>query len=366
MLTARVHLECALSSGNGSSKKGVAPFYRFIESELLKHGGNASILRYANPLKMTLCIYFVLLSNHRFYKSYNSRSLHSPSSSNSSRALNDNGDSMMSDAANISLSANDRLPATGGFQKASHFETVTPNLDVSVSVDPPFPMEMVYALPVCGCIGYLRSMAQAQGDRVDGVDGVAAKERRESIEKSIEKYVYLMRHHYPHLLYWLPLDALLVSPKFEFLEYGLNLDLMADALHFDKSMNGAMLQIHESIIADFVRHRGQWLDAVSFVVPEAVLAMIGDDDVSSIHNVHALPSEGDLDAMLKAMASSFEHNDFVHSKWQHVLCWWWHRFAMEQPLSFVVSSLRYFMADPAAFDDIRYVGGWCFCVLVQN
>ena len=162
MLTSKAHLENAISSGDPSSKKGVEAFYQYIRSELVHK--YPSITRYSNPLKMTFCIYFALLSNHRFYKSYNSRSVMNGRDIGRDighdLGLNDNLDTFMGGPSSINLPANDLFPATSGFTKASRFNVVTPNMNMTV--DPPFPMDMLYALPVNGCICYLQSRAEEE------------------------------------------------------------------------------------------------------------------------------------------------------------------------------------------------------------
>merc|ERR1712242_259166 len=49
------------------------------------------------------------------------------------------------------------------------------------------------------------------------------------------------------------------------------------------------------------------------------------------------------------MAEAFEFSDLVHTKWQYITCWWWHKHAMQLPLKFILCSLRFFVRDPNTF-----------------
>eukprot|EP01083_Nonionella_stella_P245644 853573_1 len=101
MLTSRMHLEAAMASNGKRNKVGIEAFYNYIESELKTSDGSGShsFHCYSNPLLITLCIYFILLSNHRFYKSYNHHLLNQS-------VVNNNG----------SMSSNeDLLPPTNSF-----------------------------------------------------------------------------------------------------------------------------------------------------------------------------------------------------------------------------------------------------------
>ena len=95
---------------------------------------------------------------------------------------------MISESMNVSV-ATDCLAATGGIQNATHFESVIPIQDHPVSVDPPFPMDMVQDLPIHSGFDYLRLMMQT---RCNGLDSVASQERMDSMRRSIGEYVYLI------------------------------------------------------------------------------------------------------------------------------------------------------------------------------
>eukprot|EP01083_Nonionella_stella_P119149 356035_1 len=319
MLTSRLHFEAAMASNGKRNNVGIEAFYNYIESELKTSDGSGShsFHCYSNPLLITLCIYFILLSNHRFYKSYNHHLLNQS-------VVHNNGSSL-----DIALSSNED-PPTNSFHTPS---------------DPPFPVEMLYGLPVTACIEYLRS----QTDNAKG---------KELIDKSIEKCIYLIRHHYPHWLYWLDLNALLVSPKFKFLQYGLNLDLMKDSLHFNKShIVGDMRTIHSSFIKDFVHHSHDWTRNVSFEVPSCFFTLITSNDVVPCRDLPLLPasvSAKDLSNILLAMAAAFEHNDLVHHKWQYIFGYWWQKYAMCLPLSFLCLTLQSFVTNPSV-TNIRLV-----------
>eukprot|EP01083_Nonionella_stella_P119150 356036_1 len=335
MLTSRMHLEAAMASNGKRNKVGIEAFYNYIESELKTPDGSNSIHCYSNPLQITLCIYFILLSNHRFYKSYNHYLLNGSAANNG----NHNTESFMSDGSSpdIVMSSNEdpSLPATQMY-KVNSLHTPT---------HPPFPVEMLYGLPVTACIEYLRS----QTDNAKG---------KELIDKSIEKCIYLIRHHYPHWLYWLDLNALLVSPKFKFLQYGLNLDLMKDTLYFNTShVVDDMRTIHESFIKDFVDHSDDWTTGVSFEVPSCFMTLITSKDVVPCRDIPLLPasvSAKDVSDILVAMAAAFEHNDLVHHKWQYIFGYWWQKYAMRLPLSFMCLSLQSFVTNPSV-NNIRLV-----------
>eukprot|EP01084_Bolivina_argentea_P269559 458156_1 len=341
MVTSRIHLESAMICNGKMNKTGVETFYNYISHELNEHKGCKSIYCYTNPLQITLCVYFMLLSNHRFYKSYNNN-IHNNSNSNIN--INNNAtDSFMSDGSDIIMSCNnDILPPTNSFHKASQYYKVTPNKNICKNPNPPFSDDMLYSLPVTGCIKYLR--LQINKNDIKG---------KESIDKSIEKCIYLIRHHYPHLLYYLDLNSLLVSPKFEFLQYGLNLDLMENKLYFNKTI------IHESFIKDFIHNNKQWINNISFNIPQSFYKLITIKDIDIISNdIQLLPqslSLNDLSDILNAMAQSFKCNDLIHHKWQYLFCYWWHKYAMHQPLTFVCLSLQSFVKNNINVSDIRLV-----------
>ena len=343
MTTSRIHLEAATSSNNEKNKNGVESFYNYLESELKKHNECTSINCYDNPLQITLSVYFMLLSNHRFYKSYNSHSY------NNGNNLNDhnisNIKSFMSDGSEIkNKNHNVARPPPSSFQKASQLYKTS---KVKIDKAPPFPIDMLYSLPVTGCLQYLR----LQGKKCDDRDG------EKEIDKSIEKVLYLIRHHYPHLIFWLDLNSLLISAKFEFLRYGLNLDLMKNQLCFNKAcIQGDIGKIHESFIKDYVNNEQQWNNDVPFKIPQSFYSLITDQDVIPT-DIQLLPSElslNDLSDTLSAMAASFENNDLAHLKWQYVFCYWWHKYSMYQPLSFVCSTLRPFVVNGVDLS-IRYL-----------
>ena len=171
MYSCELYLQSATSLNH---KFGVESFYNYISKQLKEHNGCGSINCYSNPLQITLCIYFMLLTNHRFYKGCNRKK--SNFVKNASANNNNNESSIfMSDGSDITN--NEVLPATNSFYKASNFNKVTPSISNNVVItiqNPPFPISMLYALPVTGCVEYLRL-------KIDENDKIG----KEMIEKSI-------------------------------------------------------------------------------------------------------------------------------------------------------------------------------------
>ena len=347
MTTSRIYLEAAVSSNKGINKNGVEAFYDYIKSELNKHkNGYISINCYENPLQITLCVYFVLLSNHRFYKSYNSHPYNSSSNINVANNAGTNNvstiSSFMSDGSdimkdkhhyhNIVATPPPPPPPTNSFQKVSQFFKAT-----KVEKVPPFPIDMLYALPVTGCIRYLQLQGKNNQDR----------RGKDQIDKSIEKCIYLIRHHYPHLLFWLDVNSLLISPKFGFLQYGLNLDLMTNQLYFNSyGIKGDLEKIHESFIKDFNNNQQEWIKSAPFKIPQILCSLVTDEDVEPCPDIELLPSDISLQNVtdiLSAMAASFKGNDLLHHKLQYIFCYWWHKYSMYQPLGFICLSLQSFV-----------------------
>lgn len=342
MTTSRIHLEAASSFHQGINKNGIETFYNYIESELNKQQiGNICINCYDNPLQITLCVYFALLSNHRFYKSYNNNNNNNGiNTSNINNNATSSSSSFMSDGSDITMKDKIGVPPPPIMYKSKKIDPI-----------PPFPIDILYQLPVSGCIGYL----QLQGLNCDENENPKGKDH---IDKSIEKCIYLIRHHYPHLLFWLDVTKLLISPKFAFLQYGLNLDLMGDQLYFNKyGIKGNLLKIHKSFIKDFNKNQKEWIKTVSFKIAPIFMSLITDKDVEPDPKIQLLPNDISLENInniLYAMSCSFQNTDLIHHKWQYIFCYWWHKYSMYQPLTFICSSLRPFINNSTDFQ-IKYV-----------
>ncbi|ETO20053.1 hypothetical protein RFI_17165, partial [Reticulomyxa filosa] len=115
-------------------------------------------------------------------------------------------------------------PHSNANGNAKVLDIVAHSLIKRVPYPVPFELALLYSFPLTDVILYLKQTLQNEI--------LAETVAETNTQKCCEKYLYLYRIHHPQLLYWISLETLLESKRFDFLQMGLNCELVGNSFHF--------------------------------------------------------------------------------------------------------------------------------------